>query len=126
MADGDEPTYRHRRVPIALASATILVGLLALRVWDAGLIGPAEVVYVGTGISLGLAVILLERQELAFLLSLGGRLRGSVVVQLTAVFAILALLTMLTAEFGFEIDLMAFACLATITVGELVLLANET
>lgn len=126
MSDADETTYRHRRVPIALASATVLVGLLAVRAWGTGAFGPGDLPLVGIGIALGLGVILLERQELALLLSLGGQLRGSVVGQLLVVFGLLALVTVLTTEFGLALDLVAFVALATVTLGELALLASET
>lgn len=126
MADDEKPAFRHRRVPIALASATVLVGLLAIRAWDADLVGPGELPLVGLGIALGLGVVALERQELALLVSLGGQLRGSVAGQLLVVFALLALVTVLTLEFGVALDLVAFAGLATVTLGELALLARET
>ena len=122
----DPSTVRHRRVPIALASSTVLAGLLAIRAWEAGAVGPDSVLFVGVGVALGLAVVLLERQEIALLLSIGGQLRGSVVLQLAAVIAVLSVVTVVTGELGPSFDVVAVAGLATVTVGELALLALET
>lgn len=103
-----------------------MVGLVAIRAWEAGVVGPEDLLSVGVGVALGLAVVLLERAELAALLAIGGRLRGSVLLQLAAVFAVLATVTVVTGGLGEVYDLVAFVGLATVTLGELALLARET